>query len=151
MWLLVRESGKTLPDAISEIREAADFCRYYAAEARRLFSTPETLRGPTGESNCLMLEARGVFACISPWNFPLAIFTGQITAALAAGNAVIAKPAEHTPLVASAMTGLLYEAGVPREVLHCLPMKGRPFGDVALRHSACRASYSPARRARVNG
>jgi RHH-type transcriptional regulator, proline utilization regulon repressor / proline dehydrogenase / delta 1-pyrroline-5-carboxylate dehydrogenase len=132
--LLVRESGKTLPDAVSEIREAADFCRYYAAEARRLFSTAQELRGPTGESNRLMLEARGVFACISPWNFPLAIFTGQITAALAAGNAVMAKPAEHTPLVAGAMTGLLHEAGVPREVLHCLPMRGRVFGEVALRH-----------------
>ncbi len=133
--LLVRESGKTLPDAIAEIREAADFCRYYAAEARRLFN-PEALRGPTGESNHLQLEGRGVFACISPWNFPLAIFTGQVTAALVSGNAVIAKPAEHTPLVAAGMTTLLHEAGVPREVLHCLPMKGRDFGETAMTHPA---------------
>ena len=98
--LLVREAGKTLPDAIAEIREAVDFCRFYAGEARRLFSEPAELTGPTGESNRLMLEGRGVFACISPWNFPLAIFTGQITAALAAGNSVVAKPAEATTLTA---------------------------------------------------
>jgi RHH-type transcriptional regulator, proline utilization regulon repressor / proline dehydrogenase / delta 1-pyrroline-5-carboxylate dehydrogenase len=134
--LLVRESGKTLPDAIAEIREAADFCRYYACEARRLFGQPISLHGPTGERNDLVLKGRGTFACISPWNFPLAIFTGQITAALAAGNTVVAKPAEHTPLVATAMSELLHQSGIPREVLHCLPMKGRPFGETALRHAA---------------
>jgi RHH-type transcriptional regulator, proline utilization regulon repressor / proline dehydrogenase / delta 1-pyrroline-5-carboxylate dehydrogenase len=136
VWLLVRESGKTLADAIAEVREAADFCRYYAAEARRLFGLPSELPGPTGESNRLLLEGRGTFACISPWNFPLAIFTGQIAAALSAGNAVVAKPADHTPLIAAAMTDLLHEAGIPHKVLQCLPAEGRPFGDAALRHPA---------------
>jgi RHH-type transcriptional regulator, proline utilization regulon repressor / proline dehydrogenase / delta 1-pyrroline-5-carboxylate dehydrogenase len=131
--LLVREAGKTLPDAIAEIREAADFCRYYAAEARELFGAPQALAGPTGESNELSLHGRGVLACISPWNFPLAIFTGQVAAALAAGNAVLAKPAESTPLVAAAVVDLLHEIGVPRDVLHLLPMAGREFGDAALR------------------
>ncbi len=131
--LLVREAGKTLPDAIAEIREAADFCRYYAAEARQLFGAPQPLNGPTGESNELSLHGRGVLACISPWNFPLAIFTGQVVAALAAGNAVLAKPAESTPLVAAAVVDLLHEIGVPRDVLHLLPMAGREFGDAALR------------------
>ncbi len=131
--LLVREGGKTLPDAVAEIREAADFCRYYAAEARCRFDRPQRLVGPTGESNELSLHGRGVLACISPWNFPLAIFAGQVVAALAAGNAVIAKPAEATPLVASAFVDLLHENGVPRDVLHLLPMSGREFGEVALR------------------
>ncbi len=130
--LLVREAGKTLPDAVAEIREAADFCRYYAAEARRLFAAPLRLDGPTGERNELSLHGRGVVACISPWNFPLAIFTGQIVAALAAGNTVIAKPAESTPLVADALVALLHEIGVPREVLHNLPMGGPEFGATAL-------------------
>jgi RHH-type proline utilization regulon transcriptional repressor/proline dehydrogenase/delta 1-pyrroline-5-carboxylate dehydrogenase len=134
--LLVREAGKTLPDAIAEIREAADFCRYYAAEARQHFGAPQQLTGPTGETNELVLQGRGVIACISPWNFPLAIFTGQVAAALAAGNAVIAKPAESTPLIATAVVDLLHEIGVPRDVLHCLPMAGREFGDVALREPA---------------
>jgi RHH-type transcriptional regulator, proline utilization regulon repressor / proline dehydrogenase / delta 1-pyrroline-5-carboxylate dehydrogenase len=134
--LLVREAGKTLPDAVAEVREAADFCRYYAAEARRLFSRPSVLHGPTGESNRLWLTGRGPFACISPWNFPLAIFTGQVAAALAAGNTAVAKPAEHTPLVAMAMTQLLHEAGVPAAALHCLPMPGREFGETALKHPA---------------
>jgi RHH-type proline utilization regulon transcriptional repressor/proline dehydrogenase/delta 1-pyrroline-5-carboxylate dehydrogenase len=134
--LLVREAGRTLADAVSEIREAADFCRYYAAGARRLFGTPRSLRGPTGESNELLLTGRGVMACISPWNFPLAIFTGQVAASLAAGNAVVAKPAESTPLVALAATALLHDAGVPRELLHCLPMAGRAFGEAAMRQPA---------------
>ena len=94
------------------------------------------LTGPTGESNHLVFEGRGVFACISPWNFPLAIFTGQVVAALVCGNCVVAKPAESTPLVAVAMVSLLHEAGIPADVLHCLPMEGRPFGDVALEHPA---------------
>ena len=98
--LLQNEAGKTLDDCLSEVREAADFCRYYAGEARRILA-PQPLPGPTGESNELRYRGRGVFVCISPWNFPLAIFTGQIAAALAAGNAVIAKPAEQTPLIAS--------------------------------------------------
>ena len=112
--LLVREAGKTLPDALAELREAVDFCRYYAARGRELFGAPQELPGPTGERNTLSLQGRGVFVCISPWNFPLAIFTGQITAALVAGNAVVAKPAPATPLIAHAMTRLLHEAGVPR-------------------------------------
>jgi len=134
--LLVQEAGKTLPDAIAEIREAADFCRYYAALARRLFDAPVSLPGPTGESNRLQLTGRGVWACISPWNFPLAIFTGQVTAALAAGNAVAAKPAEATPLIAREAVGMLHAAGVPRDVLALVPARGRPFGEAALGHPA---------------
>jgi RHH-type transcriptional regulator, proline utilization regulon repressor / proline dehydrogenase / delta 1-pyrroline-5-carboxylate dehydrogenase len=124
MTLIVREGGRTLPDALSELREAVDFCRYYAGRARLDFAAPLALPGPTGERNSLALHGRGVFACISPWNFPLAIFTGQVTAALAAGNAVLAKPAEQTPLVAAAAVRLLHEAGVPGDVLHLLPGGG---------------------------
>jgi RHH-type proline utilization regulon transcriptional repressor/proline dehydrogenase/delta 1-pyrroline-5-carboxylate dehydrogenase len=134
--LLVREAGKTLPDAVAELREAVDFCRYYAARGRELFGAPEQLPGPTGERNTLSLHGRGVFVCISPWNFPLAIFTGQITAALVAGNAVVAKPAPATPLIAHAMTRLLHEAGVPPAVLQLTPADGPPFGEVALTHPA---------------
>jgi len=134
--LLVREAGKTLPDAVAEVREAVDFCRYYAARARELFGAPMEMPGPTGERNTLSLHGRGVFVCISPWNFPLAIFTGQITAALAAGNAVVAKPAPATPLIAHAMTRLLHEAGVPAAVLQLTPADGPPFGEVALTHAA---------------
>jgi RHH-type proline utilization regulon transcriptional repressor/proline dehydrogenase/delta 1-pyrroline-5-carboxylate dehydrogenase len=134
--LLVREAGKTLPDAISEVREAADFCRYYAVRARDEFARPKRLEGPTGESNELSMHGRGVFACISPWNFPLAIFAGQVTAALAAGNAVVAKPAEPTQLIAAQFVSLLHEAGVPPEALHLIPTPGRIFGEVALAHPA---------------
>ena len=102
MALIIREGGRTIPAALSEVREAVDHLRYYAARARAEFAAPELLPGPTGERNQIGLHGRGVFACISPWNFPLAIFTGQVAAALAAGNAVIAKPAEQTPLVAAA-------------------------------------------------
>jgi len=126
--LCVREAGKTVPDSIAELREAVDFLRYYAARAREDFGTPVQLPGPTGESNRLMLRGRGVFVCISPWNFPLAIFTGQVVAALAAGNAVIAKPAEQTPLVAAAAVRLLHAAGVPADVLHFLPGEGGTVG-----------------------
>jgi RHH-type proline utilization regulon transcriptional repressor/proline dehydrogenase/delta 1-pyrroline-5-carboxylate dehydrogenase len=122
--LAIREGGKTIPDAIGELREAVDFLRYYAAQARRHFSHPMILPGPTGETNELSLHGRGVFACISPWNFPLAIFTGQVAAALAAGNAVVAKPAEQTPLIAAQAIRLLHEAGIPDEVLHLLPGDG---------------------------
>jgi RHH-type proline utilization regulon transcriptional repressor/proline dehydrogenase/delta 1-pyrroline-5-carboxylate dehydrogenase len=115
--LLQAEGGKTLDDAIAEVREAADFCRYYAVEARRTF-TPQLLPGPTGESNRLVLRGRGVFLCISPWNFPLAIFSGQVAAGLVAGNTVIAKPAEQTPLVAAAAVRLMHRAGVPASALH---------------------------------
>ena len=121
LYLCSAEAGKSVPDAVAELREAVDFLRYYAQQARREFADPTTLPGPTGERNQLTLHGRGVFLCISPWNFPLAIFTGQVSAALAAGNCVIAKPAEQTPLIAARATALLHDAGVPREVLHYLP------------------------------
>jgi RHH-type proline utilization regulon transcriptional repressor/proline dehydrogenase/delta 1-pyrroline-5-carboxylate dehydrogenase len=122
--LLQREGGKTLDDGVSELREAIDFCNFYAAEGRRLFGDGETMPGPTGESNTLRLRGRGVFIAISPWNFPLAIFLGQIAAALMAGNAVVAKPAEQTPLIAAEAVRLLHEAGVPRTALHLVPGDG---------------------------
>jgi RHH-type transcriptional regulator, proline utilization regulon repressor / proline dehydrogenase / delta 1-pyrroline-5-carboxylate dehydrogenase len=134
--LLVREAGKTVPDAIAEIRETIDFCRYYSVRARELLAAPAPLPGPTGERNSLSLHARGVFACISPWNFPLAIFAGQISAALVAGNTVVAKPAPETPLVAHAFTQLLHEAGIPRPVLQLAPAGGAEFGAVAFDHPA---------------
>jgi len=124
----VREAGKTLPDAIGEVREAVDFLRYYAARARRDFSHEATLPGPTGERNLLRLRGKGVFGCISPWNFPLAIFTGQVAAALAAGNTVVAKPAEQTPLTAAYATGLLLQAGVPPAALQFVPGDGGVAG-----------------------
>jgi RHH-type proline utilization regulon transcriptional repressor/proline dehydrogenase/delta 1-pyrroline-5-carboxylate dehydrogenase len=114
-------------DAVSEVREAIDFCRYYAARAREDLA-PKILPGPTGEINQWSLHPRGVIACISPWNFPLAIFSGQITAALVCGNAVIAKPAEQTPLIAAETTRLLYEAGIPKDVLQLLPGPGEIMG-----------------------
>ena len=128
MALAVREAGKTLPDAVAEVREAVDFLRYYAAMARRDFADPAGLPGPTGERNELALHGRGVFVCISPWNFPLAIFTGQVAAALAAGNAVVAKPAEQTPLIAGEAARLMHEAGVPGDVLNLLPGDGATIG-----------------------
>jgi RHH-type proline utilization regulon transcriptional repressor/proline dehydrogenase/delta 1-pyrroline-5-carboxylate dehydrogenase len=124
----VLEAGKTLPDGVAEVREAVDFLRYYAQQSRRLFAAETLLPGPTGEKNALRLRGRGVFACISPWNFPLAIFTGQVSAALAAGNAVIAKPAEQTPLTAALAVQFLHEAGVPVEVLQFLPGEGGTVG-----------------------
>ena len=122
--LLQGEGGKTLDDCVSEVREAADFCRYYAVQARRTLK-PEVMPGPTGENNELRHRGRGVFVCISPWNFPLAIFTGQVAAALAAGNSVIAKPAEQTPLIAFGAVKLLHEAGVPLTALHFIPGDGK--------------------------
>ncbi len=135
MALAVREAGKTIPDALAELREAADYCRYYAARAREDFAAVTPLPGPTGESNRLALRGRGVFACISPWNFPLAIFTGQVAAALAAGNAVAAKPAEQTPLIAARAVELLHRAGVPGDVLHLLPGSGEAVGAALTRDS----------------
>jgi RHH-type proline utilization regulon transcriptional repressor/proline dehydrogenase/delta 1-pyrroline-5-carboxylate dehydrogenase len=126
--LCVKEAGKTIEDAIAELREAVDFLRYYALQARERFGDPVELPGPSGESNVLGLKGRGVFVCISPWNFPLAIFTGQVAAAIAAGNAVLAKPAEQTPLVAFRATQLLLEAGIPPNVLHFLPGGGVEVG-----------------------
>ncbi|WP_291991734.1 bifunctional proline dehydrogenase/L-glutamate gamma-semialdehyde dehydrogenase PutA [Candidatus Accumulibacter sp. ACC003] len=123
--LIVREGGRIQVDAVSEVREAIDFCRYYAAQAKEKFAAVIELPGPTGERNCLSLHGRGVFVCISPWNFPLAIFVGQIAAALAAGNTVLAKPAEQTPLVAALAVGLLHGAGIPVEALAFLPGDGR--------------------------
>ncbi len=128
MALIIREGGRTIPDALSEVREAVDYLRYYAVRARADFAGPTPLPGPAGERNEIELRGRGVFACISPWNFPLAIFTGQIAAALAAGNAVVAKPAEQTPLIAAAAVRLLLEAGIPGEVLHLLPGTGEAVG-----------------------
>ena len=125
MALLVREGGKTLKDGIAEVREAADFCRYYAAIARESLDQPVALPGPTGESNTLRHHGRGVFVCISPWNFPLAIFTGQVVAALVTGNAVLAKSAEQTPLIAGRAVALMHAAGVPEDVLIHLPGDGR--------------------------
>ena len=125
--LIAAEAGRTLDDGLSEVREAVDFLRYYAQQARALCSTVQ-LPGPTGEVNELSLHGRGVFLCISPWNFPLAIFTGQIAAALVVGNAVIAKPAEQTPLVAARAVGLLHEAGIPPQVLQLLPGDGERVG-----------------------
>ncbi len=126
--LLVCEAGKTIGDAVAELREAIDFLRYYAQRARLEFGRSLALPGPTGESNEIRLRGRGVFVCISPWNFPLAIYTGQVAAALAAGNAVIAKPAEQTPLVAALATRLLHAAGVPGEALQFLPGDGAHVG-----------------------
>ncbi len=125
--LLQSEGGKTLDDCLSEVREAADFCRYYASQARRTL-TPQALPGPTGESNELRYRGRGVFVCISPWNFSLAIFVGQIAAALVAGNTVVAKPAEQTPLIAFEAVKLLHAAGVPVSALHLVPGDGKVGG-----------------------
>ncbi len=121
--LLQNEAGKTLDDALAELREAVDYCRYYAAQARTALA-PQPMPGPTGESNELRYRGRGVFVCISPWNFPLAIFLGQVSAALVAGNTVVAKPAEQTPLVAALAVALLHDAGVPQSALHFVPGDG---------------------------
>jgi RHH-type proline utilization regulon transcriptional repressor/proline dehydrogenase/delta 1-pyrroline-5-carboxylate dehydrogenase len=131
--LLQAEGGKTLDDSLAEVREAADLCRYYAAEARRGL-TPKSLPGPTGESNEFHHRGRGVFVCISPWNFPLAIFSGQVMAALAAGNAVIAKPAEQTPLIAAEAVRLFHRAGIAPTALHLVPGDGT-VGALLVAHS----------------
>jgi RHH-type proline utilization regulon transcriptional repressor/proline dehydrogenase/delta 1-pyrroline-5-carboxylate dehydrogenase len=127
MTILNREGGKQIVDCVSEVREAIDFCRYYAARARIDFK-PHELKGPTGEFNQLSLHPRGVIACISPWNFPLAIFAGQVLAALVTGNPVIAKPAEQTPLTAAEAVRLLHQAGIPTDVLQLLVGKGSVVG-----------------------
>jgi RHH-type proline utilization regulon transcriptional repressor/proline dehydrogenase/delta 1-pyrroline-5-carboxylate dehydrogenase len=127
MTLAVREAGKTIADAIAEVREAVDFCRYYAEQARKVFAATR-MPGPTGEENWLQCHGRGPIVCISPWNFPLAIFCGQVTAALAAGNPVLAKPAEQTPLIAAYAVRLLHEAGVPPTILQLLPGRGEIVG-----------------------
>ena len=124
MALCVWEAGKTLPDAMADVREAVDFCRYYAQQARERLASPTLLPGPVGESNLLTLHGRGVFACISPWNFPVAIFTGQVAAALVAGNTVVAKPAQQTALTAYRVAELILKAGIPPGVFHLLPGDG---------------------------
>ena len=122
--LLQVEGGKTIDDCVSEVREAADYCRYYASEARRSLA-PISMPGPTGESNEVRMRGRGIFICISPWNFPLAIFAGQIAGALAAGNCVVAKPAEQTPLIASETIKLFYAGGVPPGALQLVLGDGK--------------------------
>lgn len=124
------ESGKTLPDSLDDIREAVDFARYYAWQAQTLFHGGQPLHGPTGETNTLQWQGKGVFAAISPWNFPVAIFCGQICAALVAGNCVLAKPAETTPLIAFELVKMLHEAGVPSDVLHFIPGEGDRLGKI---------------------
>ena len=132
--LLVREAGKTWPDAVAEWREAIDFCRYYALLAERDFGAGQVLTGPVGEVNRWALSGRGVFACISPWNFPLAIFTGQVAAALAAGNGVVAKPAEQTPLIAAEAVRLFHGAGLPAGLLALVPGDGASVGAALVAH-----------------
>lgn len=131
--LLVKEAHKTLGDCVAEVREAVDFCRYYADQAEQRLAD-QTLPGPTGESNTLRLHGRGVFVCISPWNFPLAIFAGQVAAALVAGNTVAAKPAEQTPQVARVFVELLHLAGVPQDALALLHGPGESTGAALVAH-----------------
>ena len=128
MAIAITEAGKTLHNAIDEVREAIDFCRYYAVQAEADFSSPVSLPGPTGEDNTISLHGRGVIVCISPWNFPLAIFLGQVVAAIAAGNTVVAKPAEQTPLIAYEAVKLLYKAGVPKNVVQLVLGRGDIVG-----------------------
>ena len=135
--LLTREAGKTPPDGVAEVREAADFCRYYAAIAEREFAAPRVLPGPVGETNALELHGRGVFVAISPWNFPLSIFTGQVAAALAAGNAVLAKPAEQTPRIAAEAVRLFHAAGLAPQLLALTPGDGEHVGQALIAHPAC--------------
>ena len=134
--ILSAEAGKTLNDAVAEVREAVDFCRYYALLAETRFAGPTVLPGPVGEVNQIELHGRGVFVCISPWNFPLAIFTGQVAAALAAGNAVLAKPAEQTPLVAAEAVRLFHAAGLDPDLLALLPGDGAEVGAALVAHPA---------------
>ncbi len=128
MALATREAGKTPHDAVAEVREAVDFLRYYALQARKNFDAPILLPGPTGERNELSLHGKGVFVCISPWNFPLAIFTGQVSAALAAGNTVLAKPADQTPAIAALAVKIMHQAGIPRSALQLVPGRGSVVG-----------------------
>ncbi len=140
--LCIREAGKSLPDAVAELREAVDFLRYYASEARRLFSGPHPLPGPTGEENILRLHGRGVFGTISPWNFPLAIFIGPAAAALAAGNCVLAKPAQQTPLIAAHAVKLCHDAGIPEEVLQLVPGDGEVGAALTSHPDICGVAFT---------
>ncbi|MCF8474630.1 MAG: bifunctional proline dehydrogenase/L-glutamate gamma-semialdehyde dehydrogenase PutA [Emcibacter sp.] len=128
MGIIAKEAGRTIGDALSEVREAVDFLRYYALQAEAHFQDPILLPGCTGEKNLLSLHGRGIFLCISPWNFPLAIFVGQVAAALAAGNAVMAKPAEQTPIIAYEAVKILHAAGIPVDILHLLTGDGAKVG-----------------------
>lgn len=133
--LLRHEAGKSLPDIISEIKEAVDFCRYYAHHARNKISEPVKMPGPTGEANHLSYQGKGVFVCISPWNFPLAIYVGQIAAALVTGNTAVAKPAEQTSLIGFYVACLIHQAGVPQSVFQLVPGLGREIGNVLCQSS----------------
>ncbi len=128
------EAGKTIHDGIDEVREAVDFCRFYANQANLLKA--QHIKAFDGSSKKVTREGRGVFVCISPWNFPLAIFLGQVTAALVAGNTVVAKPAEQTSLIAVKAIELMLEAGVPPGVIQLLPGIGREIGSALTSHSA---------------
>lgn len=134
MALTIKEAGKTYQNAIAEIREAIDFCRYYSVEAQSLMREPSILQGPTGEDDQLSLHPRGVIVCISPWNFPVAIFLGEISAALAVGNVVIAKPSQQTSLVAYEVVKLLHQAGFPSDVIQYLPGSGSKLGTPLVSH-----------------
>ncbi len=142
MAVVVREAGKTLEAAQAELREAVDHLRFAAAEARRLLAAPVQLPGPTGEANILSYRARGPVAAISPWNFPLAIFTGQIATALAAGNPVIAKPAAQTPVTAFLATRLMQEAGLPPGVLQLLPGDGQVGAALIRDRRVCAVAFT---------
>lgn len=128
MALACLEAGKTWSDGIAEVREAIDFCHYYALRAEQTMSNPTRLQGYTGEVNELSLHPRGTILCISPWNFPLAIFTGQVVAGLVTGNCVIAKPAEQTPLIAAFAVKLMHQAGIPAGAVQLLPGRGEIIG-----------------------
>jgi RHH-type proline utilization regulon transcriptional repressor/proline dehydrogenase/delta 1-pyrroline-5-carboxylate dehydrogenase len=141
MALLAAEGGRTLVDGLAEVREAVDFCRYYAAQARSLF-VDRAMPGPTGEENRYRHRGRGVFVCISPWNFPLAIFTGQIAAALVSANAVIAKPAEQTPLVGAFAVRLMHEAGIPGSVLQLVPGDGAVGARLVAHHKVAGVAFT---------
>ncbi|MDX1721739.1 MAG: bifunctional proline dehydrogenase/L-glutamate gamma-semialdehyde dehydrogenase PutA [Pseudomonas sp.] len=132
MALCTLEAGKSMQDGIDEVREAVDFCHYYALQARLRLGREE-LKGPTGERNELFHEGRGIFVCVSPWNFPLAIYLGQIAAALVSGNCVLAKPAEQTSLIAARALELMFEAGLPTDVIAFLPGDGATLGGVFCR------------------
>ena len=132
--ICVEEAGKTIKDAIDDLREAIDFCYYYSNQSKKIFLEDEILIGPTGEKNILKYESKGVLFCISPWNFPIAIFTGQIIAALLTGNTVIAKPAEQTSIIAYKLIKILFEAGLPKEALQLILGDGESIGDEALKN-----------------
>ncbi len=129
LHLLRHEAGKSLADSISELKEAIDFCRYYAHHAQLKMGQNLKMPGPTGESNFLQLQGKGVFVCISPWNFPLAIYVGQIVAALVTGNCVIAKPAEQTSIIGYYLACLIHQAGIPQSVFQFVPGLGREIGN----------------------